>query len=931
MPLVKPAAQPGFQSQATQVQAQGSWYAGNLVRWRNGLLEKMGGWKRMTHAPFAAVIRKMHAWTDLENYKNLLVGGDFGVGIVVQDAQYGLGRQVALNGGYILEIGPTGNETTFSVTSGSTTVTVNTTAIATVGGTFLLELPISIGGRTILASTFFTVKDVIPGTGFTFDIMAPALVTETGTYGLPLLDNNIVNVMTVTWKAHGFSPGSQIKFAQATKVRAGASGTWEIVNFTAPAETGITVDTVVDADHFTFQMGTLGTGNGGGTAAQQVYVGCSADHPTGGLFTTSVGTVIGLALQEPLGNPQTHSWFLTNLGEDGLVLRTGGPLEVYHPPIENGPFLTPVGAGSPATAPQNSNGMFVAMPQAQVVLWGTEPIMGSGVIDPLLLRWSDAGSFDEYLATVSNQAGSFRLSRGSRIMGAIQAPQITFIVTDTDLWGMSYIGPPLIYGFTIMGTGCGLVAPNAINTMGRVTVWQGEKNFWQVGDTGVQPLPCTVWDYIFEDIDKVNIHKCFAAPNSSTNEMAFYFPSQRTLVGESGNLLEFSQLFSNLNWMKDGAAAQKVVIFTPVYVYEPQYVNIGWFDDSGLPPISWLNADVQGIRKDVTIPFAPDLTDTAFDLVELPVNGPHSIFQRIDKAGLPITFTYSVYAHSSSTRNLTLRAVTEVGSVFATFNVSSGAVVTSGVTSPRFSLLGASVLTDTLGLGSANGWRRYVMTFTSDNAPSLDLYINLTNGIALSYLGVPPNRLVIWGAQLVFGNMPLDYQPTTGVLTQNENTRYVKINFLEPGPAWDSGELWRSAWIDNSIWGTPLGADKSNLIQQHEVGFDADDQPMRGVFAETGYTELGDGSVMLSIDHVEPDLKWFGKNGGVKIKLKAKNYAQGPEHYYGPWSMTPGTQYFAPRVRTKYVAQRYEWEPVMGFSARLGVTTFRVKPAGRRP
>ena len=62
-------------------------------------------------------------------------------------------------------------------------------------------------------------------------------------------------------------------------------------------------------------------------------------------FNSFTGTVIGLAIQTPLGNPQRQSWFLNNLGENGLVLASGGPLEVYHPPIENGPFLTTVALG----------------------------------------------------------------------------------------------------------------------------------------------------------------------------------------------------------------------------------------------------------------------------------------------------------------------------------------------------------------------------------------------------------------------------------------------------------------------------------------------------------------------------------------------------------------------------------------------------------
>lgn len=934
MPQIKPAARPGVFSQFTQVQAQGQWFAGNLVRWRLGLLEKMGGWRRLTSSMrFPSVIRKLHAWLDLDSRKNLLVAGDFGVGILVQDTQYTLGSQISLQGGYILEIGPTGDTTTFSAVLGSKTVTVKTSAVAAVGETFVVELSISIGGRVILAGTLFNVKSVIDGVGFTFDMPLPALADETDAYGLPLLTNNIVNVMTVTWKAHGFVVGSSIKFAQATTVRLGVLGTWEKVNFSAPAGTTITVDTVVDADTFTFQMGALGTGDGAGGTNHQVFVGSSTEHDTstGGMLVTSVGTVIGLARPEPLGNPQSHTWFLNNLGQDGLALATGGPLEVYKPPIENGPFLAAVGSTAPISAPQKSNGMLVAMPQAQVILWGSEPILGSGVIDPLLIRFSDVGTYDVYTATASNQAGSFRLSRGSKIMGAIQAPQTTYILTDTDIWSMSYIGPPLVYGFTMIGTGCGLVAPHAIGTLGRVTIWQSQKNFWQVGDTGVQPYLCTVWDYVFEDVDSVNVNKCFAAPNSSTNEMGFYFPSLRTRIIESGNLLLFSQLFSDPHWIKTGVTAVKIILFKLLYVYEPQYAIAGYVADEGIPPVSWFNRDLQGIRDTTKFP-APDGTDTAFNLIETATNSTHSISQKIEKVGEQLTYTFSLYVHNSSTRNITLRAVTKIGNAFATFTP-DGEVIKEGVTSSRFALNDARVVIDDLAtdrLENGNGWWRFVMTFTSDDGPELELFINLTKGTELSYLGTPPDGAMIWGAQLVFGTDPLPYQKTEGELKQNEDNHYVKVNLVENG-AWDSGVLKRSAWIDNSIWGTPLGADANRRVQQHERGYDDDDQPMRGVFAETGFTEVSDGSIMMMVDEVQPDLKWFGVGGGVKIKLRAKNYAQGPEHLYGPYSMTSGTQFFSPRTRSHYVAVRYEWEPLKGFSARLGSVSFRVKPAGRRP
>jgi len=931
MPLAKPQAPPGFQSQATQLQAAAAWYGGNLVRWRTGLLEKWGGWQRLFVDPFAAIIRRMHAWLDLDNHKNLFVATDLGVQLAVEDAIYGLGPQVSIPGGEILEVGPAGGAT-FSVTAGSTTVTVNSNTTLP-GSTFLLGLPISIGGRIIAAGTFFPVKSVVAG-GFTFDMPSAAIVTESGTLGLRLFTNSAANRMTVTWKAHGLSVNSTIRFEQTTTIRYGAPGTWEGINFSAPAGTVVIVDTVVDADHFGFSMGALGTGDGSGAASRQVYDGCVSEHGTDGTWNTSLANVIGAASSAPLGDPQRQSWFLANLGQDGLVLASGGPLQVYHPPITNGPFLTAVGTGPPATAPQQNNGMIVAMPQAQVILFGSEPVMGSGVIDPLLVRWSDAGTYDVYNATVSNQAGSYRLSKGSRIVGAIQAPQTTLLFTDRDVWMMSYVGPPLIYGFNIMGSGCGLVAPHAVGVLGQMTIWQALKQFWMFAGGGVTPVPCTVWDYVFNDVDTVNINKCHAAPNSTTNEIAFYFPSLSMSIDPSGNLLRWSAALWNISaWAPTGASAQAYSLFKALYVYEPQYRVSGWTDDSGMVLISWWDRDLQGTVT--TYITAPDGSGANINLQELATQGLHQISQTIAKVASEITYTFSVYAHVSSTRNLTLRVGSEFGYAYATFDVVHGTVVASGVTSPLFQLGYVRVTTEVTPTIQAtgpggNGWLRYIMTLTSDTEQDLTVYLNLTNGVQLSYLGVPPNGCLIWGAQLVQGGEALAFQTTGALLVQNESAHYVKVNTAE-NMAWDSGKLWRSAWLDDSVWGTPLGADQSNLVQQHERGFDADDKAMSGVYVETGFSEIGDGSAMMMIDEMQPDFKWFGVNGGVKISLTAANYAQGPRHAFGPYTMTPIRQWFSPRVRARYVALRYDWLPVKGFSARIGACTYRLKPAGRRP
>src|SRR5207342_9431 len=100
----------------------------------------------------------------------------------------------------------------------------------------------------------------------------------------------------------------------------------------------------------------------------------------------------------------------------------------------------------------------------------------------------------------------------------------------------------LVYGFTVMATGCGLIAADAIDCLGRMTYWMGQRGFWQYGDGGVQPLMCTVYDYVFSDIDTINVGKIYAAANSTTNEIAWFFPSATVALEEQldKNLLSFS-------------------------------------------------------------------------------------------------------------------------------------------------------------------------------------------------------------------------------------------------------------------------------------------------------------------------------------------------------------------------------------------------------
>src|SRR6185295_5609790 len=53
-----------------------------------------------------------------------------------------------------------------------------------------------------------------------------------------------------------------------------------------------------------------------------------------------------------------------------------------------------------------------------------------------------------------------------------------------------------------------------------------------------------------------------------------------------------------------------------------------------------------------------------------------------------------------------------------------------------------------------------------------------------------------------------------------ENDSYVKFNITEPGAPWDYGPssaLPRSAWMDQTVLGNPIGGSPTGIIYQHET------------------------------------------------------------------------------------------------------------------
>jgi hypothetical protein len=532
MSLEKITVRPGINTMATQLANEGGWSLANLVRFRQGFAEKVGGWLKLFAQAVSDKTRALHAYEDLAANKNLVIGGDAGLQIYVTGPSFTTpilaNTQLARRTDTALYTGAALG--TISGTAGSPNVTVLDSGHgAKAGDQVALPVTISVGGLIILPQTV-TVSSVTPNTWIF--VNSSNLVTNANASGLfgttPIFSITAAEVNTatcrVTLPAHGLAVSStfQVQFAVVWQSFPGG--------VSVPAGNYI-VASVIDANTFTITTPDLTQ-----TAlAFGAEAGFDLAQPAG-TITGLWGLVYYLASNpiSPDGN-----WFLDNLGGTVIIGLGNGGLYQFIPPVSSSGG--PTSAQIIANAPLINAGMFVAMSQAQIVTFGSESVIGSGVQDPLMIRWCDAGNQTVWIAGATNQAGSFRLSKGSQIIGGTQAPQAGLIWTDTHLWSMSYIQPPLVYSIVIIGSGCGLIAAKAFATLGRTTYWMSQKGFWSFGDQGVQPIECPVWDTVFNNITlpQPQFSKIFAGANEAFNEVIWYYPSMNSSGGECDSYVKW--------------------------------------------------------------------------------------------------------------------------------------------------------------------------------------------------------------------------------------------------------------------------------------------------------------------------------------------------------------------------------------------------------
>jgi hypothetical protein len=139
MPLQKFLFNPGINKQGTSYTAEGGWFDGNLVRFRKGFAEKIGGWEKYISVSYEGTGRKLHAWVDLNGTKLLGLG-----------TRYKLYIQEGSSYNDVTPIRRTSaaGAATFAATNGSSTLTVTDSSNGSNVGDFVTYTDaVSLGGN----------------------------------------------------------------------------------------------------------------------------------------------------------------------------------------------------------------------------------------------------------------------------------------------------------------------------------------------------------------------------------------------------------------------------------------------------------------------------------------------------------------------------------------------------------------------------------------------------------------------------------------------------------------------------------------------------------------------------------------------------------------------------------------------------------------
>jgi hypothetical protein len=564
VPLQKLQFRPGLNREGTDYSNEGGFYDGDKIRFRSGFPEKIGGWVQLNNSTFIGTCRALWNWVTLAG-ANLL-------GIGTSKKYY------IESGGTYNDITPifytstnlgaaAGPFTAITVAPYSSTITVtDSTYNPSVGDYFTISGATSLGGNITAAvlnqeyvvatvpSTItytFVAKNPTTGVAVTsnasdtakggatvvvnyqypvgLDVYSVGLGWGAGswpTYNITSLTNPFtatstgIQVLTVTQASHGLTTGNYVYFYSIASNPCGI--TKAILQKAFPITNTGTNTYTIDISSITAQT-TGSTVASGGTVV--VYTPAAPLRAWNTASTVSIGQ-------------QLRLWTNDNYGQNLFIAPRGGSIYYWLAASGTGTraqslqTLSTAAGYSGTYVPTTTYQVLSSAIQKFVIAMGANPYVSgtpSTTFNPMLVRWSDQLNEYQWVPAVTNQSGEFTLTNGSYIMGARATRQEILIWTDSCLYSMQYLGAPYVWGFNILMDNISVISPNSMITANNVTYWMGTDKFYMYSGR-VETLPCSLRQFVFNDLNQDQAYQVFAGLNEGFNEVWWFYCSQNSTV-----------------------------------------------------------------------------------------------------------------------------------------------------------------------------------------------------------------------------------------------------------------------------------------------------------------------------------------------------------------------------------------------------------------
>ena len=144
--------------------------------------------------------------------------------------------------------------------------------------------------------------------------------------------------------------------------------------------------------------------------------------------------------------------------------------------------------------------------------------------DPLGIRWANQDEPWNFTPSTTNSAGFLRVTNGSEIVRATRTRQEILVFTDSTLYSLQFLGTAEVFGLYELADNISIISPAALTTVNNITFWMGWDKFY-IYNGRVDTLPCTLRQYIFQDINRQTQIQTICGTNEQFNEIVWFYPS----------------------------------------------------------------------------------------------------------------------------------------------------------------------------------------------------------------------------------------------------------------------------------------------------------------------------------------------------------------------------------------------------------------------